>query len=105
MNSINCSICFDKLKATRGGKETNWTKRCITCKDSWVCGNCFHQWDNTIDTSNCYKVMPCVLCKHPMNYSNLVSRFNEGTGISWRDDINENKPIWEYLYKIEENEK
>ena len=101
---MNCIICFEKMKAECGGKETNWSKRCITCKDSWICGECYFRWDDTIDTSSGYKVMPCGICKKPMHYSSLVNRFNEGTGVGWWDDIKEEKPIWKYLEKMEEEE-
>ena len=96
---MKCCICFDNMKAEMGGEETNWTQRCITCKDSWVCGNCYHTWDNMPSDSG-YKVMPCVMCRKPMNYSNLVNRFNEGTGVGWWDNIDDKKPIWAYLDKI-----
>jgi len=97
---MNCCICFDKMKAENGGQETNWSQRCITCKDSWVCGNCYNIWDD-MECDECYKVMPCVMCRKPMNYSQLVNRFNEGTGgVGWWDDIDDKKPIWAYLDKI-----
>lgn len=98
---MKCCICFDNMKAECGGEVTNWTQRCITCKDSWVCGRCYHTWD-TIDGYKLgdYKVMPCVMCRKPMIYSHLVNRFNEGTGVGWWDDIEYKKPIWEYLDKM-----
>jgi hypothetical protein len=103
MNTMKCIVCYENMKAECGGKETNWSQRCVTCIDSWVCGACYHKWDTIeIDSGSdeCYKVMPCVTCRKPMNYSHLVNRFNEGTGIGWWDDIKETKPIWVYLDKI-----
>ena len=100
---MKCIICYENMKAECGGFETNWSQRCITCKDSWVCGSCYHTWDITTDFYDGYKVMPCVMCRKPMNYSNLVNSFNEGTGVGWWNYIDEEKPIWEYLYKVNES--
>lgn len=103
---MNCAICFEKIKAEMGGKKTNWTQRCISCKDSWVCGNCYHIWDTTCEPLNeCYSVMPCVFCKEPMYYSKFVNRFNEGTGAGWWDDKNsEKKPVFDILTAIIDDE-
>ena len=102
---MNCIICFEKMKAECGGKVSNFSQRCITCNDSWVCGTCYNNWDITIYTGIVYKVMPCGICKKSMNYSHLVNRFNDGLGVGWWDDIKKEKPIWEYLKKMEEEEK
>lgn len=107
---MNCAICFDKIKAEMGGKKSNWTQKCITCKDSWVCGSCYNNWDLTFDNNECYKVMPCVFCKEPMYYSKLVRSFNEGTGAGWWDEkggggSGETKPVFEILWRIYEEEK
>lgn len=102
---MKCVICLENLKSHQGtttmnfyGTETNWSQRCISCKDSWVCGSCYHNWDtNHSDTSTCYKTMPCVICKRDMIYSNFVNSFNEGTGVGWWDDIDEWTPLWDML--------
>ena len=99
---MKCVVCYENMKAEMGGKETNWSQRCITCKDSWICSKCYHYWDSNFDTNSGYKIMPCVICKMPMNYSNLVNSFNEGTGAGWWDDISEKKPIWKYLAKVDD---
>ncbi len=102
---MECSICYENLKAEKGGQETNWSQRCITCKDSWVCGDCYHKWDCDInDTGVFYAPMPCVFCKTPMNYSNLVSKFNEGTGAGWWDLLRADKyeKIYDYLERVTE---
>jgi hypothetical protein len=86
-------------------KASNWSQRCITCKDSWVCGSCYHQWDiegHNTDTSCGYETMPCVICNERMNYSHLVNMFDEGTGSGWWDHIKkgyEDKPVWRILDK------
>jgi len=85
LNKMECSICYDKIKAEGGGQESNWSQRCITCKDSWVCGRCYNEWD-CLPSCECYKVMPCVICRTPMTYSHFVRGFNEGTGAGWWDD-------------------
>jgi len=88
------------MKAEKGGQSTNWSQRCITCKDSWVCGNCYHKWDilEGDKTQSCYNTMPCVFCKVDMNYSNFVNRFDEGTGVGWWDYMPEK--YWGSLGKL-----
>jgi hypothetical protein len=103
---MNCAICFESIKAEMGGKKTNFTQKCITCKDSWVCGSCYNNWDTTCPPyDECYSVMPCVFCKELMNYSKLVISFNEGTGAGWWDEPNsETKPVFNILWRIYEEE-
>lgn len=99
---MNCVVCFEKMKAEYGGKVSNWSQRCITCVDSWVCGECYFVWDDTISRCAGFKAMPCVICKKAMLYSHLVNTFHDGGGSGWWDDIKEDKPIWKYLEKIDE---
>ena len=102
---MECSICYDKIKAERGGQETNWTQRCITCKESWVCGCCYNKWDVDVnDTGVFHAPMPCVFCKTPMNYSIFVSKFNEGTGAGWWDQLSDVKypKLYNYLDRMTE---
>ena len=100
---MKCVICFENLKShDRGVGETNWSVRCITCKDSWVCGSCYHAWDTTEPTDSCYKEMPCPICKKVNHYSWFVHRFCEGLDgmCGWWDHIKkgyEDKPIWDIL--------
>ncbi len=52
------------------------SQRCITCKDSWVCGECYYKWlliNGETDSFN--TTMPCVICKRDMDYSYLVEHF------------------------------
>ena len=102
---MKCVICFEKLKSHDDSLDgaTNWSVRCITCKDSWVCGDCYHAWDCvTAETSgDVYQEMPCPICKKDNHYSWFVHRFcgydcDEG----WWDCIKkgyEDKPIWDIL--------
>ena len=105
---MNCIICFEKMKggSCEGMEETYGSQRCITCSDSWVCGTCFDNWfelvcKNVVGAS--HLVMPCGICKKPMNYSNLVNRFHgrdfyQG---SWEWEMEyEDKPVWKYLDKL-----
>jgi len=102
---MNCVICFNNIKAEMGGKQTNWSQKCISCKDSWVCGSCYNKWDTTcIPYNEGYSVMPCVFCKTPMYYSKLVNSFNEGTGVGWWDDKNSEKPVFNILHRIYDEE-
>jgi hypothetical protein len=109
---MECVICYDKLKShdNLDAGETNWTQKCITCKDSWVCGDCYHKWDTSDapnkDTTTCYEEMPCPICKERMYYSSFVNRFFEGTGVGWWDYIKkgyENKPVWAILEKNQDS--
>ena len=70
---MNCVICMENIKTT----NDHSSQRCITCKDSWVCGECFYNWNiNCLDGSNSFNdVMPCVICKRDMNYSYMVEHF------------------------------
>ena len=98
---MNCVICFENMKALNGGQETNWSQRCVGCKDSWVCGDCYHEWDNNhSDPSQGYQQMPCVICKEDMIYSNLVNRFNEGTGCGWWQDRAVSGEAWGPLWDL-----
>jgi len=106
---MNCIICFEKMKAECGGKETNWSQRCITCDDSWICGDCYHNWREHVFKSGwrgTQLVMPCGICKKPMHYSNLVNSFHGGVYQgSWEWEMEyEEKPIWKYLEKMEEED-
>lgn len=87
---MDCVICYESMKATRGGGETNWSQRCIRCVDSWVCGKCYHTWDVSDapnkDKTTCFEAMPCVICKDRMWYSHLVNMWDEGMGVGWWED-------------------
>ena len=87
---MDCVICYESMKAECGGEVTNWSQRCIGCKDSWVCGNCYHTWDVSDapnkDTTTCFEEMPCVICKDRMWYSHLVNMWNDGQGYGWWED-------------------
>jgi len=87
---MECIICYDNVNNRWDRKDlvgSNWSQKCITCNDSWVCGGCYHEWDCLDDgRGECYKIMPCVICKTPMIYSHFVNSFNEGTGAGWWDD-------------------
>ena len=87
---MKCVICMENMKAENGGLTTNWSQRCITCVDSWICGSCYHAWDvlEMGRTQTCLNTMPCVICKKDMDYSYFVNRFDDGNsgGSGW----------WEY---------
>lgn len=87
---MDCVICYESMKAESGGEVTNWSQRCIGCKDSWVCGSCYHAWDTSDapnkDTSTAMEEMPCVICKDRMWYSHLVNMWNDGQGFGWWED-------------------
>jgi hypothetical protein len=107
---MNCVICLENMKSHWDPRypefnwttETNWSQRCISCKDSWVCGPCYHEWDNNHSDPSCgYQTMPCVICKREMIYSRLVNMFDEGTGMGWWDDsLLAKRTAFGGLYKI-----
>ena len=96
--SMKCVICFDNMKAEGGGQDTNWSQRCISCKDSWICGSCYHKWDSEhSDCHSYFKTMPCVICKKDMDYSHLVNRWCEGNGAGWWDQLKSPSPLWKMI--------
>lgn len=75
---MKCVICMENVKSKSDEYgNTQSSQRCITCKDSWVCGKCFYDWNNTCldEMSSFNKRMPCVICKKDMDYSYMVEHF------------------------------
>ena len=95
---MNCVICFDNMKSNLifvGGDHTNWSQKCVSCKDSWVCGSCYHNWDANHSGPVFYKTMPCVICKRDMIYSKFVNEFDNNDS-GWWDDVSWG-PLWDML--------